>query len=71
MDGRRGNPSLPKNSSKNLLYRNPLHVPAPAYLRQARLNSLLTHKPPEPNVIHQPQHYKYRHRDGPARTHQR
>jgi hypothetical protein len=26
----------PENSSENLLYRNPLHVPAPANLRQAR-----------------------------------
>jgi hypothetical protein len=46
-------------------------LPAPAYLRQARFKKNLTDKPPEPHVIHQPQHDKYRHRDGPARTHQR
>jgi hypothetical protein len=36
MNERYGNPSLPEDSSENLLYRNPLHVPAPANLRQAR-----------------------------------
>jgi hypothetical protein len=36
MDERCGNPSPLENSSENLLYRNPLHVPAPANLRQAR-----------------------------------
>jgi hypothetical protein len=40
MDERCGS-SLPENSSENLLYRNPLHVPAPANLRQARFKKCL------------------------------
>jgi hypothetical protein len=41
MDERCGNPSPLENSSENLLYRNPLHVPAPANLRQARFKKCL------------------------------
>jgi hypothetical protein len=40
MDGRCGAPSLLENSSENLLYRNPLHFPALANLRQARFKIL-------------------------------
>lgn len=54
MDERCGNPSLPKTAPKNLLYRNPLHVPAPANLRLARLKcsnySNSTNQPDKPNA---------------------
>src|SRR6202043_4091717 len=39
--------SLPENCSENLLYRNPLHVPAQANLRLARSTKNLTNSNPQ------------------------
>lgn len=43
----------------------------PERLWSAKSVSKLTHKPPEPHIIHQPQHHKYRKHIRAARTHER
>src|SRR5665213_184442 len=43
----------------------------PERLWSAKSVSKSTHKPPEPYVVHQPQHHKYRKHIRAARTHER